>query len=137
MLYRPSTGRIIWQKAGPWISQHDVDVIDDLRIAIFNNNAYDRGRDARVLGASETVIYDFDSGEVTSPFAETFRNLGTATISEGLQSTTSSGHLIFEEENRGRIFILDRGGNIVATFLNRATNGEAYRLGWSRYIPQD
>lgn len=137
MLYRPSTGRIIWQKAGPWISQHDVDVIDDHRIAIFNNNAYDRGRGARVFGASETVIYDFDNGEVTSPFAETFRKLGTATISEGLQSFTPSGHLIFEEENRGRIFILDQSGNIVATFLNRATNGEAYRLGWSRYIPQD
>ncbi len=133
-LYRPSSRKIIWSQAGPWMSQHDVDILDDHRIAIFNNNAYDRGLGARVEGVSETLIYDFDDGSLESPFRRTLENLGVATVSEGLQDFTESGHLIFEEANRGRIFVLDGSGQVVATFVNRANNGEVYALGWSRYV---
>ena len=38
MLYRPSTNKVIWHKTGPWSKQHDVDILDDHRISIFNNN---------------------------------------------------------------------------------------------------
>ena len=38
MLYRPSTNKVIWRKDGPWSKQHDVDILDDHRISIFNNN---------------------------------------------------------------------------------------------------
>ena len=34
MLYRPSTNQIIWIGNGPYLHQHDVDIIDDHRIAI-------------------------------------------------------------------------------------------------------
>ena len=135
-LYRPSAGKFVWWQAGPWQSQHDVDILDDHRIAVFNNNAYNRGLGSRVEGVSETVIYDFETGAVTSPFLETMERFATATVSEGLQDFTPSGHLIFEEENRGRMFIIDAAGEVVATFANRADNGEIYRLGWSRYVPQ-
>ena len=134
ILYRPSTREILWSKAGPWLSQHDVDILDDHRIAVFNNNAYDRGLGARVEGVSETLIYDFKTDSVESPFREALESVGAATVSEGLQDFTPSGHLIFEEANRGRIFVLDGAGEMVATFVNRAENGEAYHLGWSRYV---
>ncbi|WP_171236688.1 arylsulfotransferase family protein [Ruegeria sp. HKCCA6837] len=135
-LYRPSAGTFVWWQAGPWQSQHDIDILDDHRIAVFNNNAYNRGLGARVEGVSETVIYDFETGLVTSPYRETMERFSVATVSEGLQDFTPSGHLIFEEENRGRMFVLNAAGDVVATFVNRAENGETYRLGWSRYITQ-
>lgn len=135
-LFRPSTGEIIWSQSGPWQSQHDVDIIDDHRIAVFNNNAYDSGLGARVDGVSETVVYDFETNSVTSPFREALERFNTATVSEGLQEFTPSGHLIFEEENRGRLFIFDASGNVVATFTNRVDGGELYRMGWSRYMSQ-
>lgn len=135
-LYRPSAGKFVWWQAGPWLAQHDVDILDDHRIAVFNNNAYNRGLGPRVEGVSETLIYDFETGSVTSPYRETMERLGAATVSEGLQDFTPSGHLIFEEENRGRIFVLNEIGGVTATFVNRADNGEIYRLGWSRYITQ-
>ena len=135
-LYRPSTQKIIWSQAGPWLSQHDVDILDDHRIAVFNNNSYDRGLGPRVDGASETLIYDFDDGSIESPFRGALDELGAATVSEGLQDFTPSGHLIFEEANRGRIFVIDDAGQVTATFVNRAENGEAYALGWSRYVSQ-
>lgn len=135
-LYRPSTKKIIWSQAGPWLSQHDVDILDDHRIAVFNNNSYDRGLGPRVEGVSETLIYDFDDGSVESPFRSALEELEAATVSEGLQDFTPSGHLIFEEANRGRIFILDSADQVVATFVNRAENGETYALGWSRFVSQ-
>ncbi len=135
-LYRPSTDKIIWSQAGPWLSQHDVDILDDHRIAIFSNNAFDSGLGARVDGVSETLIYDFDTGTVESPFREVLVEFRAATISEGLQDFTPTGHLIFEETNRGRVFIFDANADVVATFVNEAANGHIYLTGWSRYISQ-
>ena len=54
--------------------------------------------------------------------------------SEGLFDITTSGHVIIEEENRGRILILDSAGQLVADFVNRAPDGQVYGLGWSRYV---
>lgn len=133
-LYRPSTGKIIWSQAGPWMAQHDVDVVDDHKIAVFNNNAYDSGLGARILGVSETLIYDFKTDTVESPYHDVLEKFKTATISEGLQDLTPTGHIIFEEENRGRLFIFNGSGEVTATFVNRAANGYVYRMGWSRYI---
>ena len=136
LLYRPSTQKIIWSQAGPWMSQHDVDIVDDHRIAVFSNNAYDEGLGPRVAGPSETLIYDFETGVLTSPFRKTLKELNVITLTEGLQDFAPSGHVIFEEADRGRILLLDGKGKLVASFLNRAENGQVYALGWSRYIPQ-
>ena len=38
ILYRPSTNKIIWKGVGHSAGQHDVDILDDHRISIFNNN---------------------------------------------------------------------------------------------------
>ena len=38
ILYRPSTNEVIWYKQGPWRFQHDIDIVDDNTIAIFDNN---------------------------------------------------------------------------------------------------
>ena len=38
ILYRPSTNKIIWKGTGPFFHQHDVNILDEHRISIFNNN---------------------------------------------------------------------------------------------------
>ena len=37
VLYRPDTNKIIWHKQFPWIQQHDVDILNDHKISIYNN----------------------------------------------------------------------------------------------------
>lgn len=37
-LFRPETGKIIMQRQGPWLMQHDIDIENDSIISIFNNN---------------------------------------------------------------------------------------------------
>ena len=39
LLYRPSTNKIIWKGTGPFFNQHDVDILSDHVISVFNNNA--------------------------------------------------------------------------------------------------
>lgn len=135
-LYRPSTGRIVWSKAGPWLTQHDVDIVDPQTIAVFNNNAYNYGLGPYVDGPSEVLFYDFGDQTVKSPLRDKLEELDILASTEGLQDITPSGHLILEETTRGRLFIFNNTGKLVASFLNRAENGQVYTLGWSRYIPQ-
>ena len=40
ILYRPSTNKIISSITGPFSNQHDIDIISDKEISIFNNNVY-------------------------------------------------------------------------------------------------
>lgn len=134
LLYRPSTDRIVWRKQGPWLGQHDVDILDDHRIAIFDNRAYRQGLAPLIDEASETVIYDFATGQVTAPLREAYRREKVETYSEGLQEFTEAGNLVVEEENAGRLIVLAPDGRLAADFVNRAENGGLYTLGWSRPV---
>ena len=67
ILFRPSSGKIIWYLTGPISHQHDVNIIDDHRISIFNNNSLNTAPkkifqvdvNNIVDGNNEVVIYDF------------------------------------------------------------------------------
>jgi len=124
----------VWSKQGPWLAQHDVDILDDHRIAVFDNHAYDRGLGARVDGANRVTIYDFTTGQTTGPWDKALADLGIETLSEGLFSILPDGTLMVEEENSGRLVFLAPDGAVRATFINTAKDGKTYRLGWSRWI---
>ena len=57
LLYRPSTNKIIWKGTGHFSRQHDVDILDQSRISIFNNNASFRvpGEDSFKMSSHETL----------------------------------------------------------------------------------
>ncbi|ALG90906.1 MULTISPECIES: hypothetical protein [Actibacterium] len=55
-------------------------------------------------------------------------------MSEGLFALLPDGGVMVEEENFGCLLITDRDDNVKARFINRAENGEVYRLGGSRVI---
>lgn len=136
MLYRPSTDQILWAKQGPWLARHDVDIINDHTIAVFNNNAYDRGNGWYIKGVNDITFYDFATGQISSPYKAAMKELDIKTLTEGLFDITSEGNVIVEEENSGRIVILGPDGRLVADFINRAKNGYVYDGGWPRYIPR-
>lgn len=135
LLYRPSTNEIVWSKVGPWMAQHDVDILDDHRIAVFNNNAYDTGQGGYVRGHSQLMVYDFATGAVSTEADATMASEKVVTQSEGLADRTPQGQVIVEQENAGRLLILAPDGRVFATFVNAAGDGVNYRMGWSRYVP--
>ncbi|WP_181366385.1 arylsulfotransferase family protein [Albidovulum aquaemixtae] len=137
MLYRPATDEILWMKQGPWMSQHDVDILDDRRIAIFDNHAYDRGHGIRVRGSNQIAVYDFETGEVSYPWNAALTAADVKTPLEGLFTILPNGSLMVEEENFGRLLIFSPDGEVRAEFVNKGADGRAYRMGWSRHLSPD
>ena len=134
LLYRPSTGKVVWSKAGPWIQQHDVDVLDDHRISVFDNNVEDRGAGGVITTSSQVRIYDFATGQITTPLAEASAKNRILAVNNGLVDMTASGAAIVEEDTSGRLLIFGQDGQLAAEYINGAANGRVYRMGWSRYV---
>lgn len=133
-LYRPSSDEILWLKQGPWVHQHDVDIIDSHTVAVFDNNHINFGSKRYVDGFNDVVFYDFETDTTYSPYADILMQNDVRTISEGLFSLLPSGHLMVEEENSGRLLIFDADGNLGAEYVNRAEDGFSYSMGWSRFL---
>ncbi len=133
--YRPSEDKVVWLKQGPWLAQHDIDILDDRRISIFNNNTYDRGRGAYILGTNQIDVYDFQTDQVSQPYFDAMEAANPLSRTESLVDITPEGWAMAEEENSGRILILSAEGKLAAEFVNRAADdGAVYGLGWSRLI---
>jgi hypothetical protein len=138
MLYRPATDQVLWFKQGPWVQQHDVNILNDHQISVFNNNAYPKGPNSvaadGVRGVNEIMVYDFETGSVTSPWKEGFEKLGLRTIAEG-RGEIVGDEVFVEESTYGRAVQFDASGNVTWQFINRAADGKVYRLNWSRIVP--
>ena len=134
LLYRPSTDEIIWMKQGPWLAQHDIDMVDDHRIAIFDNHVKNTGKGGYIDPTSDVRFYDFATGEVTTPYAEATAGARILAVTNGLMDFTDSGHMIVEEDTSGRLLIFGPDHRLTDDFINRAKDGVAYRMGWSRYV---
>ncbi|MEE4121271.1 MAG: arylsulfotransferase family protein [Paracoccaceae bacterium] len=135
--YRPSTDEIVWMKEGPWMAQHDVDIVDDHTIAIFNNNVVNTGYGSRVRDVSEVLFYDFETDRVTSPFRDAMERNDVRTQTEGLFELLPTGHLLLEEENAGRLLLFSPDGDLLASFINNDEEGAGFRMGWSRYVTEE
>ena len=73
LLYRPSTNEIVWSGTGPFFRQHDVDILDEQSISIFNNNAKDFVNGEVVDGHNEVIIYDFKNDKYDYYLNESLR----------------------------------------------------------------
>ena len=132
-LYRPSNNKIIWYKKFPWEFQHDVDIIDDKRITIFNNNRL-RSQLNKKIKFNDLIIYNFEKDKTEYILKNKFEELKINTMEEGLAEVLKNGSVFIEETSSGRIIILDKNGEKILEYINRAENNKLYRLNWSRVI---
>jgi len=144
VLYRPSTNKIIWKGTGKFIQQHDVDILDDHRISIFNNNLHlfnNRKEDPPgvVDGNNEVVIYDFKTDSYSKYLDESLEQNNVRTVDEGLSQILDNGDLFIEEQNYGRLLYFNKDRSLQWQYVNRADDGNVYQLKWSRilYKPED
>ena len=61
--YRPSSNKILKLIRGPFFQQHDVDIISDSKIALFNNNSKVYKLKRSDNRNSNVVIYDFKTSK--------------------------------------------------------------------------
>ena len=134
LLYRPSSNEIIWKGTGPSFHQHDVDILDNHRISIFNNNSKDFVRGDVVDGHNEVIIYDFKTDEYSSYLKDSLVNNYVRTITEGRSQILPNGDLFIEETNYARTLYFNADGSLRWSHVNRAENENVYLVGWSRIL---
>ena len=129
ILYRPSTNEVIWYKQGPWRFQHDIDIVDDNTIAIFDNNV--------TLGWGESLnnnnlyFYNFETGTSEKKYEKLFINHNINSKTGSLYKILENGDIYVEEEEHGRILRGDSEGNLRWEFIWNSL------INWSRYISED
>jgi hypothetical protein len=134
LLYRPSSNEIIWKGTGSTFHQHDVDILDDHRISIFNNNSKDFVNGDVVDGHNEVIIYDFKTNEYSSYLKNSLVKHDVRTIREGRSEILLNSDLFIEESNYARTLYFNADGSLRWTHVNRANNGDVYGVGWSRIL---
>ena len=134
LLYRPSTNKIIWKGTGPFFHQHDVDILNEHAISVFNNNSKNFANRMVVDGNNEVIIYDFKTNEYSSYLRNSLIKNDVKTITEGRSQILPNGDLFIEETNFGRSLYFNSDGSLRWTHVNRANSGYVYFVGWSRIL---
>ena len=135
VLYRPSNNKVIWMKQGPWTAQHDVDILNETQIAVFNNNLDKLTKKfIKDNEANETLIYDFYEKKVFSPYRNAYLKNKIRTASEGLSRIFSNNNIFVEDQNHGKLITMSEDGKVVWQYINAAKDGNIYLLNWSRYL---
>ena len=130
ILYRPTTNNIIWKGIGPFFWQHDVDILDDHKISVFNNKI----KGVVVDGNNELIIYDFKKNQYSKYLSQSLRENRIKTNSQGLNQILPNDDLFIQESNYGRSLYFNADGSLRWEHLNRAKNGKTYHIGWSRIL---
>ena len=133
LLYRPSTNEIIWKGTGPFFHQHDVDILNENTISIFNNNSKNFARNGNIA-YSEVMLYNFKTNKYSSYLRESLIKNNVQTSTEGRSEILPNGDLFIEASNQGRTLFFNADGTLRWQHLNRADDGKVYRIGWSRIL---
>lgn len=135
--YRPSTNKIIWSQNGPWLKQHDVDVLDSARIGVFGNNVIDakfiNENDRLVDGHNKQYIIDFSKHECSTPYDTFFKSAEIGTFTGGRSRIMPNNEIFVEEENKGRILYGNHDEEIWS-YIEKIDEDKISMINWSRYI---
>ena len=130
--YRPSTNKVINYITGPFAQQHDVDIISDKEISIFNNNNLFVNNEH-----SEVVVYNFETKTFKKIFNDQLQKENFKTISGGLSHIFKDRSLMVEEQNHGRIVLFNNRGEKEWEFVNKDKNDDIGFVFWSRVIEDE
>lgn len=140
LLYRPETNKVIWLKKNPWVYQHDVDILSDKKISIFNNkNLF---RPLRIISKpdherySNLMIYDFEKNKITETYDVAFEKFKISTFSEGLAEIIDED-IFVSETIHGRLIMFNNKNELLWEYYNTDKNGKMYYLNWSRVFKKN
>ena len=141
ILYRPSTNQVIRLIFGSMLNQHDVDVLNDSTLTIFNNNfVTSEGKVANETelpgnlqkNCSFVVKYSMKDSSFTPVFKELMLKEDVRTKTQGFQQTLSNGDLYIESENQAKIFIVNENGFVLKKAFDTPIDGYVERPNWIR-----
>ncbi len=134
LLYRPATGKVLWWRTGPWAMQHDVSVIDDHRISVFDNNWRFAAPEGEVDGTNRVAVYDFATDKTTFPMDRVMTALHIDTRAQGRATPLPNGDFMIEETERGRLLRAAPDGTVRWLYTSATPRQRRLQLRWSRYV---
>jgi Arylsulfotransferase (ASST) len=113
--------RIAWAVRGPWLAQHDPDILANGNILLFDNlgNFLDAdGSDAEGGGGRSRILeFDPSTMEIAWQYAGTAEEPFESDV-RASQERLANGNTLITEETRGRIIEVTPDGEIVWEFVN-------------------
>ena len=85
-LFRPQSGKIVWLKTGPWLNQHDINLLEDGRYSIFGNDIVrqEKKKDLFVEnGKSDVYVFNPFNNHITRPYSDMMLKEQIATETAG------------------------------------------------------
>jgi hypothetical protein len=127
------TKKILWKLHDKLFHQHDVDIISNYEIAIFNNNRIYTNKD-QVYKNNEINIFNFTNNEFSSPYNKILNENEVRTVNQGLMEITEYGVFV-EETNFGRYIFFKKDGQVVFEYINKSkNNSDVMQVHWSSLI---
>jgi hypothetical protein len=138
-LIEPESGTIKWLKTGPWLNQHDINLLPDGRYSIFGNDmvrGYDKTGNVLVeKGVSDVYIYDPATDTVTQPYLTVARDEKIGTLSQGRSRVLANGDVYIEQTDSARMLRISEDG-VRWEYVNAVSENTVGALHWSRYLTE-
>lgn len=127
--------RVVWAQSGPWVRQHDAQLLPDGNMLLFDNEGSASGHGvSRVLEldpATSRIVWSY-AGRDGEPLES---------LSRSSQTRLASGNTLIVESMAGRVFEVAPDGDIVWEFVNPVRGGEGDRripiIFWVQRIDPD
>ncbi len=113
---------IVWATQGPWLGQHDPDILDNGHLLLFDNRGhYGEGGQSRVIEFDPLTLERVWSyaGTAARPFESDLRSA---------QQRLPNGNTLITESQGGRLLEVTPAGEIVWEYLNPERGGDAGEL---------
>mgnify|MGYP001572723380 CR=1 FL=1 len=146
MHYRPNTNKVIEIIEGPFYSQHDVDILSDSTISLFNNNSHTikqktangwrKANDQKDYGSfySNVIGYNLNTHEFFDISNKAFVKNSIFTYTEGKAEQLPDGSIFIEEQNSGLIWVLKDDEAIYKGVYISQHEGYHHLPNWTRII---
>ena len=135
ILYRPENNKILKIIEGGFFNQHDVDILDEKTISIFNNNVFFNFKNERKVRKTEVILYNFENEKFSKKFEKKIDKLKLFTGAGGLVDFLKDGSFIIDD---GRsIFLFDTMGDLVWEYNNLDKNNKFHALWWARIVDDE
>jgi hypothetical protein len=111
-IFDPTTDEIVWAMRGPWLRQHDPDLLANGNILLFDNQGnVGPGGITRVIEVdprTHRIVWTY-AGTPEEPFESEVRSS---------QARLPNGNTLITESDGGRLFEVTRRGEIVWNYVN-------------------
>lgn len=113
---------IVWLSRGPWLSQHDPDILPNGNLMVFDNRGYfGPGGQSRVIEVDPTTL-----GIVWQYAGNQDQKLDSWIRSS--QQLLPNGNLLITDSNNGRLVEVNRAGEIVWEYISTVRGGPDNKL---------